>query len=209
MMICMEPDEVRNDWATRSGKYSPAYYAEEGPNIVSETIVDVVSHYGSEDAEILEIGCGSGRHLAHIRAHGFSNLTGIDINESSFTVMEETYPKLSSTGTFHTGAIEELIGEFETGRFDIVFSVETLQHIHPDDEWVFEECLRITDDLLLTAENEGNSPNRGRKETPVSYVDDSFPLYHRNWKQVFTELGAAQLIRKPTSRDTIRVFRSI
>jgi SAM-dependent methyltransferase len=204
----MDPDDVRDDWASRSGKYSPTYYAELGPNEVSETLVNVLDHYVHDDARIIELGCGSGRHLAHLRTNGYGNLTGIDINDESFDVMAEHYPRLAESGTFHIGALEDILTEFEDDAFDVVYSVETLQHIHPDDTWVFEEIARVAGNLLVIAENEGNSPERGRADTEVSYVDDDFPLYHRNWKQVFSELGFAQLIREPTSRDTIRVFRA-
>jgi SAM-dependent methyltransferase len=204
----MDPEDVRRDWAERSGKYSPSYYADIGPNEVSETLVDVLGHYVTEDARILEVGCGSGRHLAHLLDSGYENLTGIDINADSFDVMAETYPRLAETGTFETTALEAFLPDIETDAFDVVYTVETLQHVHPDDAWVFEELNRVTGDLLITAENEGNSPQRGRGETTVSYVNDDFPLFHRNWKEVFSERGLAQLIREPTDRDTIRVFRS-
>ena len=204
----MDPEEVRQDWAERSGKFSPAYYAHIGPNEVSETLVDVLSHYAVGDAAILEVGCGSGRHLNHLREHGFRTLTGIDVNDDSFEVMAEHYPRLAETGTFHTTSLEAYLPECPDGAFDVVYSVETLQHVHPDDAWVFEELVRVTDDLLVTAENEGNSPERGRNHE-VSYVDDEFPLYHRNWKEIFTDLGLAQLLYEPTKRDTIRVFRTV
>jgi SAM-dependent methyltransferase len=203
----MDPEDVRQDWADRSEKYSPTYYAEIGPNEVSETLADVLSHYCTDDAKILEVGCGCGRHLEHLRRNGFENLAGVDINEDAFDVMADHYPRLAETGTFHTGALEDLLPEFEDGAFDAIYTVETLQHVHPEDVWVFDEFQRLTTDLLVTAENEGNSPNRGRGETDVSYVDDEFPLYHRDWKAVFSDRGFAQLIREPTERDTIRVFR--
>jgi len=206
---CMDPEDVRRDWAERSGKYSPEYYADIGPNEVSETLRDVLGHYVTDDAAILEVGCGSGRHLERLRRQGYENLTGIDINADAFDVLAEQYPRLAETGTFHAGAIEDLVDEFDDDAFDVVYTVETLQHIHPEDAWVFEALTRITGDLLITAENEGNSPQRGRGETAVSYVDDEFPLYHRDWKDVFSELGLAQLIREPTDRDTIRVFRTL
>lgn len=205
----MDPEEVREDWAQRSGKYSPSYYAEIGPNEVSETLADVLTHYATDDPAVLEVGCGSGRHLEHLRRQGFSNLTGIDINADAFEVMAEHYPRLVETGTFLDGALEELLPEFAEDAFDVVYTVETLQHVHPDDALVFDEFARVTSDLLVTAENEGNSPDRGRGETDVSYVDDEFPLYHRDWKAVFSERGFAQLLREPTSRDTIRVFRVV
>ncbi|GAA0235656.1 class I SAM-dependent methyltransferase [Haladaptatus pallidirubidus] len=205
----MEPDDNHRSWAERSGEFSPAYYAQIGSNEVSETLTNVFEYYVEEDAEILEVGCSSGRHLAHLRDDGFTNLTGIDINDESFDVMDDRYPRLAETGTFRTGAIEDVLPEYPDDAFDVVYSVETLQHIHPENEWVFEELIRVTSDLLITAENEGNSPHRGRDGFEVSYVHDDFPLYHRDWKRVFSDLGLAQLVCEPGSRDTVRVFRAL
>jgi len=203
----VDPAANRRGWAERVGKYSPEYYAEIGPNEVSETLATALSYYAADDAAILELGCSSGRHLARLREAGFENLSGIDVNDDSFDVMAEYFPGVAETGTFSTGAIEDILPDFDDDAFDVVYSVETLQHVHPDDEWVFAEAARVTGDLLVTAENEGNSPRRGRGDVDVSRVNDDFPLYHRNWKQVFSELGLAQLLREPTDRDTVRVFR--
>ena len=203
----MDPDDVRRDWAERDGEFSPRYYAGKGADGTSDSLRSLVEFYLDGDAAILELGCGSGRHLEHLRAAGFENLTGVDINDESFDVMAETYPALAGTGTFHTGAIEDLLPEFDDGAFDAVYSVETLQHIHPDDAWVFEEVVRTADELLVTVENEGNGARRGREGAEVSYVNDEFPLYHRDWKAVFSALGAVQVVHEPGERDTLRAFR--
>jgi SAM-dependent methyltransferase len=203
----MEPEENRRGWADRAGKFSPSYYAEIGPNEVSETLATVLDYYADSGAAVLEVGCGSGRHLAHLLDEGFENLAGIDINDDAFDVMAEHYPRLAEEGSFRTGALEALLPEYPDDAVDAVYSVETLQHVHPDDEWVFDELVRVTGDLLVTAENEGNSPQRGRGEVDVSRVEGEFPLYHRNWKDVFTDRGLAQLLREPTDRDTVRAFR--
>ncbi|SFK74077.1 Methyltransferase domain-containing protein [Halogranum rubrum] len=205
----MNPDDNHHGWANRSGDFSPAYYAEIGPNEVSETLVTVFEHFAPDDPAILEIGCSSGRHLAHLLDHGYEDLTGIDLNDESFEVMAEYHPQLAETGTFLAGAIEDLLPEFPDDKFDVVYSVETLQHVHPDDEWVFEEVARVSSDIVITAENEGNSPQRGRKGAEVSYVNDDFPLFHRNWKDVFSDIGLAQLLCEPGKRDTVRVFRGL
>jgi SAM-dependent methyltransferase len=204
----IDPEENHRGWAERSGEYSPEYYAELGPNEVTETLADVFDHYVDAGAAILELGCSSGRHLASLRDRGYENLAGIDLNDESFDVMADHYPRLAETGTFHTGAIEDILPEMADGAFDVVYSVETLQHVHPDDEWVFEEIARVTDDLVITAENEGNGPQRGREKT-VSSVKGDFPLYYRDWKRVFSELGLAQLLCEPGKRDTVRVFRRL
>ena len=203
----MESDEVRQHWATREGKYSPEYYADIGPNEVSRTLADILDHYVDQNAAILEIGCGSGRHLEHLRRQGFRNLAGIDINEEAFDVMAQYYPNLFDSGEFESGAVEQLLPTIEDDAFDVVYSVETLQHIPPEETDCFEELPRITRDLLITAENEGNGPNRGR--TDYTFVQDEFPLFYRDWKNIFSDLGMAQLLREPTNRDTIRVFRTL
>jgi SAM-dependent methyltransferase len=205
----IDPEDNHRSWAERSGEYSPKYYAQIGANEVTETLAAVFDHYVDSDAAVLELGCSSGRHLAHLHGQGYGNLTGIDINDDSFEVMAEYFPRLTETGTFHTGAIEEILPEMDDDAFDAVYSVETLQHVHPDEEWVFEEIVRVSNDLIITAENEGNSPTRGREESTVSSVHDEFPLYHRNWKDVFSERGLAQLLCEPGKRDTVRVFRTI
>ena len=204
----MDPEETRRSWAERSGRFSPTYYAELGPNAVSETLADVLGYYAEDGDAILEVGCGSGRHLAHLLDEGFERLAGVDINADSFEVMADHYPELARTGEFYTGALEDVLPEFEDDAFDVVYSVEALQHVHPEDTWVFDEVARVAGDLVVTAENEGNSPERGGPDEPVSCVDGEFPLYYRNWKDVFTERGLAQLLCEPGERDTVRVFRS-
>ncbi|MFC7071335.1 class I SAM-dependent methyltransferase [Halobaculum lipolyticum] len=203
----MNPDEVRDDWAEREGEFSPIYYAEKGPDDTSESILSAVEFYVGTDARVLEVGCGSGRHLEHLRRNGIDDLAGIDINDESFDVMAEYFPALADSGEFHVGAIEDVLPEFDDDAFDAVYSVETLQHVHPDDTWVFEELVRVAGDLIVTVENEGNGAKRGREGAEVSYVNDEFPLYHRNWKDVFSALGGVQVVKEPTKRDTIRAFK--
>jgi SAM-dependent methyltransferase len=205
----VNPDDVRRDWAEREGEFSPEYYAHQGPNAASESIRELLLHYLDTDARILEIGCSSGRHLAHLHDGGFRNLHGIELNADALDVMAETYPALADSGTFHVGDAGELLPTVEDGAFDAVYTVETLQHIHPDEaDHVFDEVARVTDDLLVTVENESARGAGAREDTDVSYVNDEFPLYHRDWKAIFTERGFAQLLEQSSKRrDRLRVFR--
>ncbi|EMA59591.1 class I SAM-dependent methyltransferase [Halorubrum lipolyticum] len=202
----MDLNSVRNTWTDRAGEYSPAYYAHYGPNETSTVIRDILGGHLPRDAAVLELGCGSGRHLKHLADHGFEDLSGVDINAEAFDTMRETYPELAADGTFHCGPIEEVIEEFDDGRFDAVYSVETLQHLHPDVEWVFEEVARITGDILVTAEIEG--PIRDTSSDPdVNYVDDDTPLYYRDWSRIFTALDLVEIDVVSGERDTVRTFR--
>ncbi|WP_440770607.1 class I SAM-dependent methyltransferase [Natronorubrum sp. DTA28] len=206
----MDSKVVSRRWAERSGEYSPEYYAYYGPNETSETICDTLERFVDRDASILELGCSSGRHLAHLYEHGFETLSGIDVNNDAFDVMRETYPDLADDGTFYHDRIEDVVDDFEENRFDVVYSVETLQHLHPDVEWVFEDLARITGELLITVENEGEdeSTQDQSSDPDVTYVNDEFPLYHRNWNQVFSEFAFDEVDAESGKRDTVRTFRS-
>lgn len=203
----MNSNEVRRQWAERSGEFSPAYYAYYGPDERSEAVHDILERVVGRDVSVLELGCSSGRHLSYLYDHGFTELAGIELNDDALEVMAESYPDLAADGTFYLDAIEDAVGDFADGQFDVVYSVETLQHIHPDAAWVFEELARITDELLVTVENEPDGDDR-TAGPDVSYVHGEVPLYHRNWNAVFTELGFVELEARDGSRDTVRAFRS-
>ncbi len=203
----MNSNEVRRQWAERSGEYSPEYYAYYGPDETSETVRALLERFVDRDAAVLELGCSSGRHLSHLYDHGFENLAGIEVNDDAFDVMEETYPDLAADGTFYLEAIEDVVREFDDGQFDAVYSVETLQHLHPDVEWVFAELARITDEVLVTVESE-HEREPGTAEPDVKYVHDDVPLYYRDWHRVFTDLGFLEVDARSGKRDTIRTFHS-
>lgn len=204
----MYADDVRREWADRSGEYSPAYYAYRGPDETSETVRAVLGEHCSTDASVMELGCGPGRHLAHLHDAGFSALSGLDVNSEAFDVLAEEYPELWSAGEFVCAAIESAVPEYADDQFDAVYSVETLQHVHPDEAWVFAEIVRITDELLVIVENEGDGDDGSDDDPDVNYVREDIPLYYRDWETVFGDLGCEQLRVESRGRDTMRVFRT-
>ena len=204
----MDSNDVRRQWAERSGEFSPEYYAYRGPNETSETLRRSLERFVERDAPVLELGCSAGRHLSHLHEHGFDNLAGVEVNDDAFDVMAATYPDLSAAGEFYPGAIEDVVGDFDDNQFGAVYSVETLQHLHPDAEWVFEELSRITDELLITVENEGRRHQTQSSEPDVNYVNDDFPLYYRDWNAIFTARGFVEVDAESRRRDTMRTFRT-
>ncbi|AOW79630.1 hypothetical protein HTSR_0430 [Halodesulfurarchaeum formicicum] len=201
----MDSQEVRREWRARSGEYSPAYYAYYGPDDKTDAVRAALDrHLAGPDPAILEVGSSAGRHLAGLLEAGYTDLTGVELNPEAKPVMEETYPELASQGTFHFEAIESVVSEFVDDAFDVVYSVETLQHVHPDDDWVFEALARIAGDLIVTVENEGSA----EEGESVNYINDEFPLYYRDWGAIFTAFGFEQVKVEVGDRDTIRVFRA-
>lgn len=203
----MDGNAVRQAWHDRSGAYSPGYYAYYGADERSEAVRERLDERVCSDASVLELGCSAGRHLAHLYDHGFRNLTGVDINESAGDVLADTYPDLADVGRFRFDAIESVVPEFPDDRFDAVYSVETLQHIHPEDEWVFEEIARITGAVLVTVEIESGTAGSAA-DNDVNYVDDGIPLYYRDWGAVFENSGLFEVASTALGRDTVRTFRT-
>ncbi|QLH84095.1 class I SAM-dependent methyltransferase [Halosimplex pelagicum] len=208
----MDSHDVRREWADRTGEYSPAYYAHYGPDETSESVRELLRDRVGRDAAVLELGCSSGRHLSHLFDDGFTDLHGVELNPDAFDVMAEQYPDLFEAGTFHADAIEDVVGDFDDDAFDAVYSVETLQHVHPDAEWVFDEIARVTGDALVTAEIEDDAADAEREERDedpdVNYVRDEFPLYYRDWGEIFGDLGFEQIERRTVKRDIVRAFRA-
>jgi SAM-dependent methyltransferase len=227
----MNEDEIHDQWATRTGEFSPAYYAYYGPNETSELIQETLDRVVDPDAAILELGCSSGRHLAHLYEHGYENVYGVDINDEAFDVMEDAYPDLADAGTFYRTSLEDLVRDTDDDRFDVVYSVETLQHLHPDAEWVFDELTRLTSSLIVTAEtdadgadgrtdgandradDESSTPARDGSEPNSAACEvrhaDGMPLYVRDWSAVFTERDWTELESDATTLEyhTLRAFR--
>ncbi|WP_440991978.1 class I SAM-dependent methyltransferase [Haloarchaeobius baliensis] len=196
----MDSNDVRREWAERSGEYSPEYYAYRGSDEASELLVSTLTERVGTDASVLELGCSSGRHLAALEAAGFSDLTGVDVNAEAIDVLVDTFEELAATGTFQVAAIEEFLPELPNGAFDAVFTVETLQHVHPDEAWVFAEIARVTGSLLVVVENE--SGEFGTRTT----VRGGIPLFYRDWHDVFTDCGLTEVASGSTKRDVVRVF---
>jgi len=205
----VDPDTVRREWADRTGTYSPEFYAHLGPNKTSEALRTTLSERVGTDASVLELGCSSGRHLAHLAEAGFSDLHGVEVNADAFDVMAEVFPDLHARGEFYHDTIETVLPTFDDGAFDAVFSVETLQHVHPESEWVFGDVARVTGDTLVTVENEEGAEGADvDDDADVNYVDGEFPLYYRNWGRVFTERGMVEVAAGAEGeRDIRRVFR--
>lgn len=93
----------------------------------SNTRYDAWPEFGSlktliktEDAELLDIGCGNGRLAASIPVVHY---TGLDLSSQLLTIAKQRFPNY----TFVHGSILQL--PFPDAQFDVVACVATLQHI--------------------------------------------------------------------------------
>ena len=113
----------------------------------ARTIIAWIEELGSQQLEILEIGCGSG-WMCH-RLTTFGSVVGIDLSEQ---MMEEARARVPQA-RFVAGDI--LDPALQLGTFDVIVTMEVLAHV-PDQEKFFRRCadlLRPGGLLLLTTQN--------------------------------------------------------
>ncbi len=106
----------------------------------------IFTEFVSQDALVLDAGCGTGRTGAVLAKRGYTNIVGVDISQKMLDIAarKQIYKSL------HKGnLITDL--PFEEGKFDAIFCVGVLSHIN--DPRVFSEmrrCVRPGGILLFT-----------------------------------------------------------
>lgn len=110
-------------------------------------------------AAILDVGCGQGGLVAHLRDRGRTHVSGIDASAGQVAIAE----RLGVRGVSHAAAAEHL--EAHPGAYDAILAVDVLEHLER------AELLRVLDAihaalrpggrLVLQAPN-GDGPFAGR-----------------------------------------------
>lgn len=75
-----------------------------------------------EGLRLLDVGCGTGHHLAQLRQRGF-DVTGLDGSEEMLAVARANNPGV----TIRQGDVEAL--PFPSGGFDVVLCIEVLRYL--------------------------------------------------------------------------------
>ena len=96
----------------------------------SEMFLDPIVK-SEKSLNILEIGCSEGYNLEFLNRNGFSNLHGIDMDESAIKKAKEHYNYINFDFCDITKT-SSLIDIFNK-KFDIIFSKSCLQHIIPEE----------------------------------------------------------------------------
>ena len=141
----------------------------------SKIVVDLICNaWPNKAIKILELGCNIGRNLHYLLEAGYTHLYGLDVSYRVVPEMKTAFPDLFNTLTFFEGTIEDQIVWFADGRFDIIFTLAVLEHIHPDSEWVFKHISRVASKGIVTVEDESAHSVR---------------MWPRNYRTIFEDLG--------------------
>lgn len=184
-MINKTKKEIHSYWKNEVNTFtcdnSPYHYACKPSSIINFLHNFWIPEVQKTD-KILELGCNSGANLNHLKNIGYTNLSGIEINESAIKLMSEVFNKTYSSSKIYTGDIEQTLSEIPDKSIDITFSIASLEHIHPNSEnKVFIDIKRITKKYIITIEDEDSSINR---------IDR---LFVRNYKNIFENINCTEI----------------
>lgn len=155
----------------------PIEYRNNGQE-TSEFVLSIFDRYVDKDDKILEIGCNVGRNLNELHSNGYSKLEGIEIYSKAVKLSKQYYKSLALECKIHNVPVEGIIATLPTRKYDVIYSVCVLEHIHYDSDWIFPHMVRIANGLIITIEDE---------------VSISFRTFPRNYKSIFEKLGMVQI----------------
>ncbi|MBA3746810.1 MAG: methyltransferase domain-containing protein [Solirubrobacterales bacterium] len=140
-----------------------------------------------QQSSVLELGCNAGANLHGLRARGYENLRGAEINPAAIEQLRSTFAELDDVEVT-LGSLEDMLPLLPTDSVDVVFTMAVLLHIHPSAGAIFEHMARIARSYVCTVESES---------TTLPYI------FARNYRRVFERHGLAQL---RSSRLTEQAF---
>jgi SAM-dependent methyltransferase len=99
---------------------------------------------------VLDVACGEGYGTAMLNDAGATESVGVDIDATTIADAERRY----AGSSFSVGDVTEL--RFEDGRFDLVVSFETIEHVKEPERALDELSRVLADDGLLLV----STPNK-------------------------------------------------
>lgn len=96
-----------------------------------------------KEDKVLDLGCGYGSFLFFLKAHGYENVTGVDISTEEITVCKKLFKEYK----FHQTDIHDYIRSTDE-KFNVVYLSHVLEHIRKEELFGFLEGVRniLTDD---------------------------------------------------------------
>lgn len=114
---------------------------------------DTVARLVPEGARVLDLGCGDGALMAHLRDHRGCSGYGVEIDDTKVQACLKRGVNVLQLN------LEEGLAMFEDNSFDVVLQIDTLQHLH-NAETMLLETARVGRIGVVAFPNFAHWPNR-------------------------------------------------
>ena len=143
-------------WIDQVGKHKNDLTYTEQPNIVYKEVEKRKEDFN----KILEVGSGTGHLIGKLSEELYSECWSVDINAELINYITKKYEKVNIS----YGDIIDL--PFDDNSFDLVYTYQVLQHVHPDNiRQALNELLRVTKKELWLWEGIGKGKYGHRDKT--------------------------------------------
>ena len=137
------------------------------------------------DISILEVGCNRGLKLSMLKKMGFTNISGIEINQKAYELAKKFNP---TAKIFHTD-IKDF--DSEPAKYDLVFTSTLLIHIPPESlEMVMSKMINLSKKYIFGYEFFSEDL------VEVPYRGLSKALWKQNFPKLFQKLEPKLIVEK-------------
>lgn len=114
-----------------------------------------------KSARILDAGSGGGYIVNELYREGYVDIRGFDASESGIRVARESFPEISDRFEVHDGYEEKLPDSFIQSGYDLVLSVEVIEHLYDPRRYIKNTALWLKKGgvLIITAPYHGYLKN--------------------------------------------------
>ena len=115
--------------------------------------MELIAQLVPKGSRVLDLGCGNGEFLAHLREQRQCSGYGIEINDANVLACTQRGVNVIQLN------LEEGLALFEDQSFDVVLQLETLQHLR-NTEKMLRETARVGRLGIVSFPNFAHWPNR-------------------------------------------------
>ncbi len=116
-------------------------------------VLELIAALVPPGSRVLDLGCGSGELLAHLRQHRGCSGYGIEIADADVLACEQRGVNVIQLN------LEEGLALFDDASFDVVLQLDTLQHLR-NTEHMLRETARVGRIGIVSFPNFAHWPNR-------------------------------------------------